>query len=52
MGIKWNSEKHLKLANIYMNAEDNISCFDGCKEMAFNLITNNPKEAERLLLND
>ena len=49
MVVNWKSEDHLKLANIYMEAEDNISCFDGCKEMAFDLMTNEPKEAERLL---
>ena len=49
MVVNWKSEDHLKLADIYMDAEDNISCFDGCKEMAFNLMTNEPKEAERLL---
>ena len=49
MVVNWKSEDHLKLANIYMEAEDNISCYDGCKEMAFDLMTNDPKEAERLL---
>ena len=49
MVVNRKSEDHVKLADNYMDAEDNISCFDGCKEMAFNLMTNEPKEAERLL---
>ena len=39
MDINWLSEDHLKLADIYMDAEDNISCFDGCKEMAMDLMS-------------
>ena len=43
--IAWNSKKHLELANIYMEAGDNISCYDGCKEMAKDHFENDYKDA-------
>ena len=47
MGIKveWNSKIHLQLTDIYMNAEDNISCYDGCKEMEYDHFENNYEDA-------
>ena len=45
MVVNWKSEDHLKLANIYMNAEDNISCYDGCKEMAIDHFENDYEDA-------
>ena len=47
--IVWNSGWHLALANIYMDAEDNISCYDGCKEMARDLFDGDPKEAIKMI---
>ena len=43
--IEWCSDQHLELANIYMDAEDNISCYDGCKEMSMDHLNNNYKDA-------
>ena len=43
--IEWNSKLHLQLADVYMNAEDNISCYNGCKEMAYAHFENDYKAA-------
>ena len=43
--IEWNSKLHLQLADVYMNAEDNISCYNGCKEMAYDHFENDYKDA-------
>ena len=51
LDIKWNSNNHLELAEIFMKAEDNISSFDGCKEMAMDLMKQDPEEAKELLKN-
>ena len=50
--IEWNSKKHLQLANIYMNASDNISCYDGCKEMALLHFENNYNDAVKIIKNN
>ncbi len=34
--IEWGNDLHLELADIYMDADDNESCYEGCKEIAFN----------------
>tara|TARA_R100000655_G_C2895818_1_gene177906 strand:- start:112 stop:312 length:201 start_codon:yes stop_codon:yes gene_type:complete len=49
INIGWNDDDHLKIAEIIMEAEDNISCFDGCKEMAKDLFQQDPKEVQKLL---
>ena len=43
--IEWNSKLHLQLDDVYMNAEDNISCYNGCKEMAYDHFENDYKDA-------
>ena len=52
LDIEWNSNSHLELAEIFMEAKDNISSFDGCKEMAMDLMKQDPKEAKELLKNN
>ena len=47
--IEWMSKDHIKLANIYMDAPDNISCFDGCLQSSFELMEENPEEAIKLI---
>ena len=49
LNIEWKSEDHIKLADIYMDAEDNISCYDGCLESSFQLIKESPEEAIEML---
>ena len=51
LDIEWNSNDHLKLAEIFMEAKDNISSFDGCKEMAMDLMEQDLEEAKELLKN-
>jgi len=43
--IEWNSKEHLKLADIYMDADGNESCYDGCKEMAMDAFENDYEDA-------
>ena len=43
--VEWNSELHLQLADVFMNAEDNISCYDGCKQMAMDLFEYDYRQA-------
>ena len=52
LDIEWNSNSHLEIAEIFMEAKDNISSFDGCKEMAMDLMKQDPKEAKELLKNN
>ena len=47
--IEWKSQDHIKLANIYMNAPDNISCWDGCLQSSFELMEQDTKDAMKLL---
>ena len=51
LNVEWKSKDHIKLANIYMSVPDNISCYDGCLELAFQLMSEDPKEAIKLLGN-
>ena len=51
MIIQWKSDDHIKLADIYMDAPDNISCWDGCLESSFELMNEDPEEAIELLKN-
>ena len=51
MIVEWKSEDHIKLADIHMDAPDNISCWDGCLEMSFQLMQEEPEEAIELLKN-
>ena len=50
--VKWNSKIHLQLTDIYMNSEDNISCYDGCKEMAYDHFENNYEDAIKTIQNE
>jgi len=47
--IEWKSEDHIKLADIYMDTPDNISCWDGCLQSSFEFMKQNTKEAIELL---
>jgi hypothetical protein len=47
--IEWNNKLHLQLADVYMSVEDNISCYDGCKEMAIDHFENNFKDAMQII---
>ena len=49
--IEWKSEDHIKLANMHMDAPDNISCWDGCLESAFEIMKDDPEYAIELLGN-
>ena len=49
LNIKWKSKDHIKLADIYMNAPDNISCYNGCLECSFQLMKENPEEVIKIL---
>tara|TARA_R100000656_G_scaffold36130_1_gene30878 strand:+ start:301 stop:507 length:207 start_codon:yes stop_codon:yes gene_type:complete len=47
--IVWNSFWHFTLADVYMDATDNISCYDGCKEMARDLFDGDPEKAIKII---
>ena len=49
LNVEWKSEDHVKLSDIYMAAPDNISCWDGCLEMSFQLMKEDPQQAIELL---
>ena len=49
LNVEWKSKDHIKLADIYMDASDNISCYDGCLESSFELMKEEPEEAIKLL---
>ena len=49
LNVEWKSEDHIKLSDIYMDAPDNISCWEGCLEMSFQLMKEDPQQAIELL---
>ena len=43
LNVEWKSKDHIKLADIYMDASDNISCYDGCLDSSFELLKEEPE---------
>ena len=50
--VEWNSKLHLQLADVFMNTEDNISCYDGCKQMAMDLFEYDYRQAIKLIIKE